>query len=53
MILQGISAPRSNVGSSQMVLVVKYLVISAGDARDVGSIPGSGRCPGKGNGYPL
>ena len=26
---------------------------SAGDARDEGSIPGSGRSPGKGNGNPL
>ena len=26
---------------------------SAGDARDVGSIPGSGRSPGKGNGNPF
>ena len=33
--------------------VVKNLPISAGDARDVGSIPGSGRYPGEGNGNPL
>ena len=26
---------------------------SAGDTRDTGSIPGSGRYPGVGNGYPL
>ena len=26
---------------------------SAGDARDVGSIPGLGRSPGEGNGNPL
>ena len=26
---------------------------SAGDTRDMGSIPGSGRSPGKGNGSPL
>ena len=25
----------------------------AGDARDAGSIPGSGRCPGEGHGNPL
>ena len=30
--------------------VVKNLPANAGD---VGSIPGSGRCPGEGNGYPL
>jgi len=29
---------------------VKNLPANAGD---VGSIPGSGRCPGEGNGYPL
>ena len=31
-------------------LVVKNLPASAGDARDVGSIPGLGRSPGEGNG---
>ena len=33
--------------------VVKNLLISAGDTRDVGSIPGSGRFHGVGNGNPL
>ena len=33
--------------------VVKNLPASAGDSRDLGSIPGSGRCPGGGNGNPL
>jgi len=33
-----------------VVLVVKNLPANAGDARDVGSIPGLGRCPGEGNG---
>ena len=32
-----------------MVLVVKNLPANAGDTRDVGSIPGSGRAPGVGN----
>ena len=36
-----------------MALVVKNLPTSAGDVRDVGSIPGSGRSPGEGNGNPL
>jgi len=35
------------------VLVVKNLPTNAGDIRDAGSIPGSGRCPGEGNGNPL
>jgi len=33
--------------------VVKNLPASAGDSRDLGSIPGSGRCPGGGNGNSL
>ena len=33
--------------------MVKDLPASAGDVRDVGSIPGSERSPGEGNGNPL
>ena len=36
-----------------MVLVVKNPPGNAGDIRDVGLIPGSGRSPGKGHGNPL
>ena len=36
-----------------MPLVVKNPSASAGDVRDTGSIPGSGRSPGEGNGNPL
>ena len=36
-----------------MALVVKSLAASAGDKRDMGSIPGSGRSPGGGHGNPL
>ena len=36
-----------------MELVVKNLSANAEDLRDVGSIPGSGRSPGVGNGNPL
>ena len=36
-----------------MVLVVKNLPANAEDVRDVGLIPGSGRCPGGGHGNPL
>ena len=39
--------------ASQVVLVLKNLPASAGDIRDVGLIPGSGRSPGGGNGNPL
>ena len=40
-------------GASQVVLVVKNLPANVGDTRDMGLIPGSGRCPGVGNGSPL
>ena len=33
--------------------MVKNLPTNAGDERDTGSIPGSGRSPGVGNGNPL
>ena len=33
--------------------MVKNLPAGAGDARDVGSVPGLGRPPGGGNGNPL
>ena len=33
--------------------MVKNLPANAGDTRDVGSIPGSGRVPGEENGNPL
>ena len=36
-----------------MALVVKNLPVNAGDARDEGLIPESGRSPGVGNGNPL
>ena len=35
-----------------MVLVVKNPLANAGDAKVAGSIPGSGRSPGEGNGNP-
>ena len=42
-----------NLWASHVVLVVKKLPASAGDIRDVGSIPESGRSPRAGNGNPL
>ena len=41
--------PRGFPGGS----VVKNLPANAGDTRDAGSIPGSGRSPGGGNGNPF
>ena len=38
---------------AQVVLVVKSLPASAGDVKDTGSFPGSGRSLGGGNGNPL
>ena len=40
-------------GASQVALVVKNLPADAGGARDAGSIPGSRRAHGGGNGNPL
>ena len=42
-----------NRGASQVVLVIKNPPANAGDLRDMGSIPGSGRSPGGGHGNPL
>ena len=39
--------------ASKVVLVVKNTPDSPGDLRDAGSIAGSGRSPGGGNGNPL
>ena len=39
--------------ASQVALVVKNPPTNAGDVRDTGLIPGSGRCPGGGNGTSL
>ena len=39
--------------ASQAALVVKTPPASAGDVRDVGSIPGSGRSPGEGHGHAI
>ena len=39
--------------ASQVVLVVKNLPGNAGDIRDAGLIPRSGRSPGGGHGNPL
>ena len=40
-------------GASQVVLVVKNLLANAEDIRDVDLIPGAGRSPAGGHGYPL
>ena len=40
-------------GASQVVLVVKNPPANAGEIRDMGSIPGSGRSTGGGHGNPL
>ena len=40
-------------GTCHVALAVKSLAANARDMRDMGLIPGSGRSPGEGNGYPL
>ena len=49
----GIVLPQGRVRASQVALVVKNLPVNAGDIRDLGSIPGSGRSPGGGHGNPF
>ena len=41
------------LGASQEARVVKNPLANAGDVRDAGSVPESGRFPGEGNSYPL
>ena len=41
------------VWASQVLLAIKNPPANAGDLRDVGLIPGSGRSPGGGNGNPV
>ena len=48
-----LSTVRLHFGASKVVLVVKNLPAKAGDAGEMGSIPGSGRSPGRGHGNPL
>ena len=40
-------------GAFQVALIVKNLPANAREVRDLGLIPGSGRCPGEGNGNPF
>ena len=47
-----VSAGLQSSRASQVAVVVKNPPVSAGDARDTGLIPGSGRS-GEGNGNPL
>ena len=42
---QGLAPRTCSIRTSQVVLVVKNPPANAGDARDVGLIPGSGRSP--------
>ena len=43
-------APACSFGASQVVLVAKNPPANAGDIRDKGLAPGSGRSPGEGHG---
>ena len=40
-------------GASHVALVIKNAPAKVGDVRDLGSIPGLGRSPGRGHGNPL
>ena len=47
------TCPVAKEWASRVALVVKSLPAKAGDVRDAGSIPGSERSSGRGNGNPL
>ena len=51
--LQQLGIRFSSLYTSQAVLTAKSLPAKAGDIRDEGSIPGSGRSSGEGHGNPL
>ena len=51
--LKHLSSSMSVLGASQVALLVKNLPASAGEIRDVSSIPGSRRSRGGGDGNPL
>ena len=42
-----------NQGEDLLGTVIKNPLVSEGDTRDMGSVPGLRRCPGEGNGNPL
>ena len=46
-------ACKATIGATPVVQLVKNVPANAGDARDTGSPPRSGRFPGEGNGNPL
>ena len=48
-----VTLQRQQQAESQVALVFKNLPANAGDIRDVGSVPESGRSPGGGHGNPL
>ena len=54
-IVHGVAKSKTRLSDSnfQVARVVKNLSANAGDVKDTGSIPGSGRSPGGGHGYPL
>ena len=52
-ILPVLFAPISQARASWVTLVLKNPPANAGNTRDVGSIPGSGRSPGEGNDNPI
>ena len=51
--ISGLRRSHGERNGSQSVLVVKNLPVNAGDLRDAGLIPGSGRSPGGGHDNPL
>ena len=52
-LVQLFKSPVMLIRASQVALVMKNSPANAGEKRDVGLIPGSGRSPGEGHGYPV
>ena len=53
LLLLSFNLSTSFIGASQVALVIKNLSANAGDVRDAGLIPESGRSPEGGHGNPL
>ena len=51
--IYGLDSYRFSIWIFQVALLIKKLPANAGDVRDVGSIPGSGRCLGRKHANPL
>ena len=52
-VAHGVAKSQTRLKQMSIYMVVKNLLAYVGDTGETGSIPGSGRSPGEGNGNPL